>query len=293
MTAKVDLQLEVEPGTPVSGTPDAPLFHITIPTGAALEGVAPDVESMGLVPTADGGFDVIGPIGPGQHSFGFSYRMPSHPDGVALDMRFPRDIAGLSLDSSRLHRRRPFRSGTRNFLHREAFNVGSDEVIDLTLEPLSADGLPPEASIALTVAGGAVAALFLIAPLRRSTELELHDDPGLIRIREKSEAIYTAIGDLDHDFETGKLDESDYTEMRSGLRDQAIELLRSERAAGDDRAQAAQPVVPLDAAGGSEVSTSRFCPSCGGQVDAQWRFCSHCGGTLNPAAGASAQETSG
>ena len=308
VTVNVDLQLEVEPGAPISGTPDAPLFHVSLPTGASLEGVAPAVESMGIVPTADDGFDVIGPIGPGKHSFGYSYRLPSHPDGVALEMRFPRDIAtlnvliadtGLSLDSSRLHRRRPFRNGTRNYLHREAFNVGLDEVVDLTLEPLSGEGLPREASIALTVAGGAAAALFLVAPLRRRAEREEHEDTGLIRIREKREAVYTAIGDLDHDFETGKLDESDYTEMRSRLRSEAIELLRSERGAGDAATREATPVDPPETSGVSELLTSRFCPSCGDRVDPQWHFCSHCGGALNPlaetsvpAAEASAQATS-
>lgn len=314
LTATVDLQLRVEPGPPISGTPEAPLMHVTIPTGAALEGVAPEAQSMGLVPTEDGGFDVIGPIGPGEHSLGYSYRMPSGADGVVLDMRFPREVAtlnvliadtGLALDSDRLHRRRPFRSGTRNYLHREAFNVSPDEIVDLEIEPLSGEGLPQQASMALVVAGAAAAGLFLMAPLRRSTTRDEEEDVALARIRHEREAVYTAIADLDHDFETGKLDASDYQEMRDEMRDQAIELLRAERAGdaaaetAEATARAATPTAPSPAGPSAAQpphagdirdtanvtrppATSRFCPSCGGQIDARWRFCSHCGGALQP-----------
>ena len=207
---------------------------------------------------------------------------------------------GLSLDSSRLHRRRPFRSGTRNYLHREAFHVEPDETVDLTLEPLHGDGLSQQASIALILAGGAGAVFFLIAPLRRVAQREDIEDPALTRIREEREGVYAAIGDLDHDFETGKLDESDYTEMRTDLREQAIELLRVERAGGA-RPAAPQPVgtappqpnTPTPTAPSSGPVTGKFCPSCGGTVDPRWRFCSHCGGGLNPDTGAAAEETRG
>jgi len=122
LDANVDLQFEVAPGAPISGTTAAPLLHITVPDGAELQGVAPEAESMGLIPTEDGGFDVIGPIGPGEHSLAYSYRIASRPDGVALNMRFPREVetlnvliadTGLALDSDRLHRRRPFRNRTK------------------------------------------------------------------------------------------------------------------------------------------------------------------------------------
>jgi hypothetical protein len=321
LTANVDLQLLVEPGTPVSGTQAAPLLHISLPSGATLEGVAPEAEAMGLLPTSDGGFDVTGPIGPGQQSLAYSYRLPGRVDGVQLDMRFPREVAtlnvliadtGLSLDSSRLHRRRPFRNGTRNYLHREAFHVEPDEVVDLTLEPLRGDGLPQQASIALTIAGGFVAAFFLITPLRRITQPEAVEDPELTRIRDERESVYVAIEDLDHDFETGKLDESDYTEMRTRFRNQAIDLLRIEHSGGQaangtaptaatlststtttTAATLASPIAIAPSPGATALpTTGKFCPDCGGSVDPSWRFCSHCGGGLNPDLGAAAEETS-
>jgi hypothetical protein len=301
LDANVDLQLLVEPGAPISGTALAPLMHITIPTGASLEGVAPEAESMGLVPTEDGGFDVVGPIGPGEHSLAYSYRVPSHPDGIALDMRFPREVqtlnvliadVGLALDSKRLHRRRPFRNRTRNYLHREAYNVGMNEVVDLTLSPLRAAGLPQSASIGLTIAAAAGAALFLVAPLRGRRRVKVATDPELERIREKRESVYTAIADLEHDFETGKLEEVDYAAMREELKAQAIELIKSERSAAGPVAgaatkqkttkSAASQEAPTDSSSSNTPSTGAFCPSCGGRLDARWRFCSHCGGELQP-----------
>lgn len=300
LEANVDLQLSVEPGPPVAGTPSAPLLHVTLPAGATLNGVSPEAEPLGLLPTADGGFDVLGPVPPGEHSLAYSYRLPSRPDGLRLGMRFPLEVqtlnvliadTGLALESSRLHRRRPFRNRTRNYLHREAFNVAPDEVVDLTLEPLGATGLPQQASLALTVAAAAGAALFLMAPLRGARRREVETDPERARIREEREAVYAEIADLDHDFETGKLAAEDHAEMREALVARAVVLLREERAAiaaasarGDDVSHPPTPVARLDEDAGEHAppATGRFCPGCGQRVDPLWRFCSHCGGTLHP-----------
>jgi len=247
----------------------------------------------------------VGPIGPGEHALGYAYRVPSSTDGVELDMRFPREVttlnvliadSGLALDSQRLHRRRPFRNGTRNYLHREAFNISPDEVVDLEIEPLSGTGLPQQASVALVVAGAAAAGLFLMAPLRRTSTPEAPDDAALVALRDEREAVYASIADLDHDFETGKLDEADYHEMRDAQRARAIELLRHEQA-GTGATSAPSSDAPLpaqdeaNAAGEAPQATAaagtahRFCSNCGGQIDARWRFCSHCGGALDPGAG--------
>jgi len=298
LTATIDIQIEVEPGAPVAGSPDAPLLHVSIPSGATLQGVAPEAEALGLIPTGDPsgddvGFDVVGPIGPGTTSLGYSFVTPARPEGVELEMRFPGNVqtlnvliadTGLALDSSRLHRRRPFRSGTRNYLHREAFNIDPDEIVDLSLAPIRATGPPQSVSIGLAIAAAAAGAFFMFAPLRRVERDEATHDSPLDAIRAKRELIYTAIRDLDHDFETAKLEEDDYTQMRDRLRSEAIELLRAEREA---TAQEALKAEPSGIPGGTSVSaakepkTGAYCPSCGQAVTANWRFCSHCGGNLN------------
>ena len=299
LTATVDIQIQVEPGAPVSGSPDAPLLRVSIPTGARLQGVAPAAEALGLIPTGDAsgdnaGFDIIGPIGPGTTSLGYSFLMPARPEGVELGMRFPGEVetlnvliadTGLALESSRLHRRRPFRSGTRNYLHREAFNVSPDEIVDLGLAPIGATGPPQSVSIGLAIAAAAAGAFFLFAPLRREEREAPAEDTPLDRIQAKRELIYTAIRDLDHDFETAKLEEHDYTQMRDGLRAEAIELLRSEReAVAKKEAQLDAPASgTISAANAKDPRTGAFCPSCGEAVTTSWRFCSHCGGDLDPA----------
>ncbi|MFK7898392.1 MAG: zinc-ribbon domain-containing protein [Myxococcota bacterium] len=303
MTATVDLQMKVEPGAPVSGTPDAPLMRIVLPKGATLNGVAPEAEGFGLEPRADGGFDVIGPIGPGESNLGYSYQMAGRAEGLDLDLRFPIEVTtlnvliadtGLALDSGRLHRRRPFRNGTRNYLHREAFNVAPDEVVDLSIDPLTATDLPRSATLAFTLSGVAAAALFLMTPLRAAARREQAIDPEQAQRALEQDAIYASIADLEHDFETGKLEEADYTQMREELRGEAIALLRRERASGGPASQVAasgagegqatssgSATSSSDAhAATSKPSIGKFCPHCGGQLSEAWRFCSHCGEAL-------------
>ena len=296
LAATVDMTLDVPPGPPLTGSPEQPLLRITLPDGAALGGVDPKAEALGLVSREDGGFDVIGPIAPGQTSLGFAFRMPTTPQGIDLGLRLPMDVAtlnvliadtGLALESGRLHRRRPFRSGTRNFLHREAFNVSPNETVDLQLKPLSGAGIPTSASTALTLAGAVAGALFLIAPLRSgsgSRAAAVQENA----IAAEREALYETIRDLDHDFETGKVESGDYERMRGELRTEAIALLKREREADAGRTAAAGSAgdeVRSEPASSDEASPDRaalgaFCPGCGGAIQPQWRFCSHCGGAL-------------
>ncbi|MCB9724519.1 MAG: zinc-ribbon domain-containing protein [Spirochaetaceae bacterium] len=320
LTATVDLNLQVADGPPVSGTPDAPLLHVRLPRGATLNGVAPEAEALGLVPTNDGGFDVIGPIASGATSLGYSYRLPAGPEGLSLDLEFPREVetlnvliadTGLAVASNRLHRRRPFRNRTRNYLHREAFNVGPDDPVDLSIEPLRATGVPRPAAAALAIAGAGAAALFLAAPLRARRSEPTRVAPETLRLRTELEAIYAEIHDLDHDHETGKLEAADHERMRATLRRRAIALLRAERtgmpaepsasgsptAAPTDGAPAiagapvpdAQPVVratpPAQASATPPAHASTTAPDRTGDVPAPAakRFCTHCGEPVRPA----------
>ena len=290
LTARVDIQVEVEPGAPVAGSADAPLLRVTLPEGAIMQGVAPEAEAFGLIPTENGGFDIVGPIGPGSNSIGYSYYMPAGRDGIDLRMLFPGEVetlnvliadTGLALDSSRLHRLRPFRNGTRNYLHREAFNISPNEVVDLELVPLRANGIPRAGAIGMTLAAAAAGAFFLFTPLRTEIRRKGPVETVISQIQVQRESVYTAIRDLDHDYDTKKLDEADYQQMRSRLRAEAIELLRAEHAGAVDGSPAQAVQASLgDAAPAAQ--TGAFCPECGGKVLDSWKFCSHCGGTLNP-----------
>lgn len=289
LTATADIQLEVAPGAPVAGTPEAPLLSVTLPKGATLTGVAPEAQALGLIPRDHGGFDLIGPVGEGVTNLGYAYRLEARPEGLELDMRFSSTVStlnvliadtGLALDSSRLHRLRPFRSGTRNYLHREAFNVAPDETVDLRLAPLRAHGVPREAGLAFAFAAIAGAAAFLASPLtKRARGAVASPDDGRDGLRAEREATYAAIADLDHDFETGKLEGPDYTAVRASLRDRAIELLRAEQSGATPALPGAAAAQPAPASAAPSAAAG-FCPSCGAARQADWRFCAGCGSAL-------------
>ena len=99
----------------------------------------------------------------------------------------------------------------------------------------------------------------------------------------QKETIYTAIRDLDFDFQTGKVDTNDYGELRRHLEEEAVQLLRRidevDPLAGLDdeierqilalrnQQQASNPgLTPGDACPGCEITLQggeSFCPSCG------------------------------
>lgn len=129
---------------------------------------------------------------------------------------------------------------------------------------------------------------------------------ALAVLREEREALYAAIGDLDHDLETGKLSAADHAELRAELRARAIHLLREERAAGAEggasaadsemRAAASAEARAESAAPppGDGAATPR-CAACGFEAAQAHRFCAHCGAPLNaapPHAAAAAPEDS-
>ncbi|MEZ4332883.1 MAG: zinc ribbon domain-containing protein [Myxococcota bacterium] len=306
LNATVDLQLAVTPGAPVAGTPDTPLIAITLPDGASLTGVSPESERLGLIPR-EHGFDVVGPLGSGETQLGYAYRLDAGPSGAELALRFPRAVStlnvliadtGLALESSRLHRLRAFRSGTRNYLHREAFNVADDETVDLRIEPLRARGMPREAGALVAIVSVIGAAAFVVAPLTRRRRSAMPAeastaDAAREQLRTEREATYEAILDLDHDFETGKLEPEDHRAQRDALRARAIALLAAERAEADadtpsEVASASEPTTtpqPLPADGAARLApplprAAGYCPQCGAAREAGWRFCAGCGASL-------------
>jgi hypothetical protein len=173
---------------------------------------------------------------------------------------------GIAIDSDRLHRRRPFRQGTRIYLHREAFHLRADETVTVGLRPLQDPRLGGRTSLGLGVAGLLASAFFLARPLVRRRAAPL--DPEETALSIQREALYEAIRDLDHDLETGKVAESDHHEMRQALRTRAVDLLRRER--GGDAAPDAAPDAPHSA----------VCPGCGTATQARWEFCPDCGARL-------------
>lgn len=291
VTVRVQLQLKVAPGPHVQAGADAPLLHIDLPEGAEIHGIATDAQRVGLEASPQGGLDLVGPVPAGDSSIEFGYGLPAGEDATtSIDLRVDRDVPvinvlvadnGVAVESSRLHRRRPFRQGTRNYLHRRAFQVAAGETVDVRLSPLGDRTSRRSTSLAAMALLGGGAVWLMIAPMRAQRRTEDTAEVGQTREREM---IYQAIRDLDHDLETGKIDAADHAELRGQLRSEAIEIVRRERA-GDTAAQQEDATVSAAPAShpASPAAEARFCTQCGGRIDGSWRFCSHCGAEI-PAA---------
>jgi len=276
LVASVEWSVEIAPPARLRARPGNSLLRFALPEGAEVLRVSPEAVAAGLADSPDGrALELYGPLTPGSLEIAYRYRVPATTAGLDLDLEFPRAVGvlnllvadnGIAIESDRLHRRRPFRSGTRLYLHREAFQLDPGEVLSLGLRPLHQRNLPRPVAMAAAVGLALLGAGFLVAPLRRR---DLREEPE--RARSERERVYESIRDLDHDFETGKIEAADYETMRSDLRAQAVALLHEERSQAEARTKT--PAAPVEAA-------KRFCPHCGGAAAQDWRFCSHCGGRL-------------
>ena len=78
-------------------------------------------------------------------------------------------------------------------------------------------------------------------PLARRWSYKVHEqesDDDTERLLLQKEMLYGAIRDLDFDFQTGKVDQKDYAELRQQLEREALQILR--------QLDAADPLVALD-----------------------------------------------
>jgi len=291
VSVRSDVGLRVTGSGLVVGHEGAPLAVLPLPAGARNVVLPPEARALGA--RLDGAeVAVLGPLPAGESMLRMHYELPATPEGAVLDLRFPREVAtlnllvadtGVEIRSERLHRRRPFRQGTRVFLHREAFNVAPGEEVEVALQPLDRGTVGHGTSLALAIAGVLAAVAFLVQPLRDARRPrepgEAEGSPSALA----REAIYQDIRDLDHDFETGKISEDDHAALRAELRQRAVDLLRRERASSPDAAAATR--APEDrasapsAAQGADTAAARaaFCTACGQRLEHGWKFCSSCG----------------
>lgn len=280
LQVNVDLNLEVAPGAHLTGSADAPLLTFDLPASAEFLGYAQGAQTVGLFLTNEGDLGMIGPLSPGMVNVAFRFRMPVANGKPEIDLRLPiaADVlnvliadTGVVIETDRLHRRRPFRQGPRIYLHREAFSVEADEVISVGLGLLDSGKLGRNTKLFATSLFAALGAWFIVSPLvrgRRTSPREFEQ----ARIRSERDLVYQAIRDLEHDFETAKIEETEYTKMRTELRDRGLELLRLARDKSDAPAEQA-PVTPAAA----ESGETSFCTGCGTRLDPNWQFCAKCG----------------
>jgi len=285
MRVTADYQLHVDGDTNIVAPEGEALVHLPMPEGAEFLGLSGAAAALGVAPAAGGGLEIRGPLPPGTSAFGYKYRAPADAAGIShLDLHFGRPVDllnllvadnGVIVESERLHRRRPFRQGTRTYLHNEAYQVSPAEHVAIQLRPLDRDAMPQAVAIAGGLVLAALSALFLIAPLRETRDAGQVPAPPPSTLGWERENIYESIRDLQHDFDTGKIEAADYERMKSELRADAVALLRQQRA--KEEAEADVSAEPAPAPGGATAGKAAFCTQCGERLQADWRFCAGCG----------------
>jgi len=299
LLVREELRLTVSGDAPVVGGPGQPLIVLQVPDGAADLRFDRALFERGLRPGDAGEAILDGPLPPGESTIEIAYHLPvADPDaGIVFERRFDRPLAllsifvadtGLRFESERLHRRRPVATPDRTYLHLEAFEVTPDETVSLALAQLRAPGgLPRAARYGLVALAAAAAVAFLGGPIRRDrvgplgqqAGPERLDEPDEDAARHEREAVYAALRDLEHDHETAKVSDADYTDMRQDLRARVAALLRAET----DAARRPPMLAP-------QPPAAPTCGACGATTRASDRFCSRCGAALeqDPAREASA-----
>lgn len=281
MRVTAEIQLANDGGVRMLAPGDESLLRFALPGDAEFLGVSGAGQALGATLAPDGAIDVKGPVPPGQSSLGFRYSIPLRSGEAGLDLAFDLPVAllnvlvadtGVVVESERLHRRRPFRQGTRSYLHREAYRVDAGERVHVRLVPFDRRELSPTKSALIGIALAALAAAYLIVPLRRRTRGLETAPPVRSEFALERENVYEALRDLEDDHAMDKVDAADFERLRAELRASAVDLLRRER----------EQSVSAPAEGDGPTAAS--CPDCRERIDPAWRFCSHCGATLGPVA---------
>jgi len=137
--------------------------------------------------------------------------------------------------------------------------------------------------VLLLLAAGLVA--FIGEPLlghrRRQRQGETQPQTQAIeRLNLQKEGLYTAIQDLDFDYQTGKVDQWDYETLRQQLEGEAIATLREldglDPLAALDETLELQ-IARLRAAASETTPSTEVCSNCGTDYPPDASFCAVCG----------------
>jgi hypothetical protein len=267
--------IEVTGDSPVIAGDGAPLLAIPMPEGVSDLRFGTPESSTRLVPLPDGSrLGVLGPLAPGETVVELRYRMAVGEGPFTLARHFAArvpllsvylaDTGNLRVESERLHRRRPATTPDRTYIHLEAFELTPGEQVALAVVTLPAKrGFPRAATVAFVALATGLAALALGAPLRAGRPAAAEAEEVESAADVERDALDLALGDLEHDFETGKLDRGDYDRMNDELRARSLELRAVSRAP-----------VPAPSPG------ARSCAGCGHPAEPEARFCAQCGARL-------------
>ncbi|MFP8880357.1 MAG: zinc ribbon domain-containing protein, partial [Myxococcota bacterium] len=274
LTVDEQHELSVAGSKPLVSGSGTPLFCFALDAAAEQLQFSNDTLALGLSRDPSGALAVRGPFPAGPTTFSIRYRIPVASDEVAFVRNFPFDIpllsvfvadTGLVIETRDLHRRRPIRTQDRNYLHLEAFGVDRGAPVRIGLEPVELRRPMTQWAFAgFAVVAGLLAIGFLTVPLRGAPEEAPEPLPS--HYAEERQSVLASLRSLEDDFETNKLSQADYTELRQQLRASAVELLSLEREDASTERNVETAAISAPA-----------CGKCGAELDPDARFCSQCG----------------
>ncbi len=230
----------------------------------------------GLTPSGfvlgDGVLELRGPVFSGPRELVFSYDLAPAGSELHSELLFPDGVPELELyvvderyaiDAGPLHPARVTRDADGTVYQRfVGFDLPAGTRIPLSLRPLPP--IPRTGSWGSAAAAALVAGALLVFVGRPVTSTErIRDEPAEDAEATSKEALFAALRDLEHDFETGKLSAGDRDRLREELRRDALAELARTR-----RTEAASP------------APERACRSCGRKALEGDGFCSGCGSAI-------------
>ena len=162
------------------------------------------------------------------------------------------------------------------FQYYRGFDIAAGTRIPFRIEPIPA---PPDSSVISIV--GLVVMLFGVVvfvglPLT-STQSAAAAISGDAAGSMAGEALLASLGDLEHDFEVGKISAEDRDRLREEVRREALLELALARRGSEPSAAAAEP---RESTTPSPARPAAYCSSCGQPTRTSDRFCSSCGSKL-------------
>jgi len=118
-------------------------------------------------------------------------------------------------------------------------------------------------------------AAFIAYPLfqKQKNKVSFALNHRALEMEARKSEIYTAIRDIDFDYQMGKLTKEDYENLRQQYKTEAIGMMKQ---IDQTDSRSSRRAVPR-----SEIKNAeRFCHHCGQPVGAEDQFCNACGGKL-------------
>ena len=227
--------------------------------------------------TQDGDvLELRGPFFPGEYELVVSYEVDAGGrvleteldllDGARQLEFWVRD-EGVEVDAGPLHSARATRTEEGFYQRFLGFDLAPATKIPVRVAarpPPGPGAIWPQVTLAFALSLGL--AYVVGQPITRSEPLA--DEPGESATSREKLALFAALRDLEHDFETGKLSQADHDRLRDELRSDALRALA--RLEGGSQAAGAEAAAsPADGAeracscGRSAAPDDRFCASCG------------------------------